>query len=134
MNNLKGHIVRIESIGSLSMVRIALQGEHAFKVMVIDTPKTRDYLQTDRKIDLLFKETEVVLSTANNPMVSIENQLPCTVKALEQGTILTRVLLESTAGKLAALLPTSAVLQMNIMKGHEVLALVKFNEIMLSAQ
>lgn len=134
MNSLNGHITGVWTEGDLSMVSVVLKGEHTFEVMVIDTPETRSYLTTGHEVSLLFKETEVVLSVTPDVVTSIQNCIPCTISAIEKGKMLSRVHLESSSGKLAALLPSQFLDRLKLNKATPVWALIKFNEIMLSSK
>lgn len=134
MNSLKGHISGMQSEGSLTMVNIILDGDMPLEVMVIDTPETTDYLQTGRAIDVLFKETELILSRESVPNISVHNRIPCRVSRLEEGKMLTRIYLSSEAGSMTALLPSTALSTMHITEGTALTALVKFNEIMLASR
>lgn len=124
----------MQSEGSLTMVNIILDGDMPLEVMVIDTPETTDYLQTGRAIDVLFKETELILSRESVPNISVHNRIPCTVSRLEEGKMLTRIYLSSEAGSMTALLPSTALSTMHITEGTALTALVKFNEIMLASR
>lgn len=124
----------MQSEGSLTMVNIILDGDMPLEVMVIDTPETTDYLQTGRAIDVLFKETELILSRESVPNISVHNRIPCRVSRLEEGKMLTRIYLSSEAGSMTALLPSTALSTMHITEGTALTALVKFNEIMLASR
>lgn len=133
MNKLYGHISGILSNGDLSLVTVALPGGTLLEVMVIDTPKTGNYLENGREVAVLFKETEVIITTETTPQISIQNRIPCKIKAIEKGQLLSRLHLEAGTASISALLPTSVTWQMALHPGTPVLALIKYNEIMLSA-
>ncbi|MBL7473236.1 TOBE domain-containing protein [Robertkochia sediminum] len=134
MNSLKGHITGMQSEGSLTMVHVDLEGNLPLEVMVIDTPETVNYLRNGREIEVLFKETELILSREAIPNISVHNRIPCRVYRLEEGKILTRIYLNSEAGPMTALLPTTALSTMQLTEGTALTALVKFNEIMLASR
>lgn len=134
MNSLPGHIRQIESEGSVTVLTVMLNGGTDIEVVVINTPETGDYLETGREVDVLFKETELMLTMASATDISVQNRIPCKVSHIETGKMLSRVFLNSEAGSMTALLPSSALKTMKITSGTSLTALVKFNEIMLSSR
>lgn len=132
MNRLKGHISHIEVSGSLSMVSVDIKAPTPFKSIVIETPNTAKYLQKGHAIDLLFKETEVILSTNTDLNISIENTILASVKHIELGTLLSKVTLDTKAGEITSVLSTASINQLGLKEHMQLMALVKMNEIMLS--
>ncbi|NAS11238.1 TOBE domain-containing protein [Poritiphilus flavus] len=132
MNKLEGHITEVETNGSLSLVSASVSGGRIFKAIVIENPETATYLKHGIKIGLLFKETEVILSTTENAGVSLQNKIPGTIQNIETGKLLSRIELETQAGTIVALISSSAVQELGLKEGVEVVAMVKLNEIMLS--
>ena len=133
MNKLPGHISTIETEGDLSIVTIALQQNIQLKVIVIETPDSADYMKVGQPVSTLFKETEVILSLQPDPGISIENRIPCTISHIEGGRLLSRVELSFGNVQLVSLLSAAAVKKLQLKAGQDILALIKFNEIMLAA-
>ncbi|WP_373057635.1 molybdopterin-binding protein [Zunongwangia sp. H14] len=131
MNKLKGEISAIESSGSLSMLDILVKGIH-LKVIVVETPETASYLKTGKKMNLLFKETEVVLSKNPALSISIENSIKGTVTAITKEKLLSKVELASPQGNISAVVSTEKLVEMQLKENAEVLVMLKSNEIMLS--
>jgi len=132
MNSLKGHIDEITVNGSMSLVAIDVGAELILKSIVIDTPETVPYLRKGTQINLLFKETEVIIASLENHHVSIQNRIPATVSHVENGVLLTKLDLKSGAGRIVSIISTEAFREMQLKEGDKVLALIKLNEIMLS--
>ena len=133
MNKFQGYIKSLESRGSLSRVRVTISSDITLNVLVIDTPDSAPYLTPGHEVSVLFKETGVIVSCDAEPGLSIENRIPCTVEHLEKGELLTGITLRSDAGNMEAVIPTSMTDQLELIPGKEVIALVKLNDIMLSA-
>lgn len=131
MNTLTGKIEQIEVNGSLSLVSIKV-GPCAFKSIVLETPETVDFLIPDGRINVLFKETEVVISTDKNPQISLRNKMKATIKEIEQGKLLAKISLDTNAGDVVSIITTNAVKQLKLGVGSSVLAMVKTNEVLLS--
>lgn len=132
MNKLPGKIKHIKNSEYLSEVTIALENNAMFNVFLVETPQTASYLKPEQKINLLFKETEVIISKNLTPEISIQNQLKAEIIEIKPGKILSEILLKSAVGEIKSLLGSTLLQQMNFAESQEVLILVKANEIMLS--
>lgn len=132
MNQLQGHIESVDTSGSLSLARIRV-GRYLLSAIVIDTPATCAYLHEGAAANVIFKETEVVLGAADVTGISLQNKLPGLVETVEKGTLLSRVVLKTEIGELASVVTTAAVKQLGLVQGSSATALIKTNEIMLSA-
>ncbi|MCW5515987.1 TOBE domain-containing protein [Muriicola sp. Z0-33] len=132
MNSLKGHIAEITVNGSMSLVTLTLGEAITLKSIVIDTPQTAPYLQEGVELNLLFKETEVVIANDDIPGISMQNQIPATISNIEMGVLLSRLVLQSAAGIIVAVAAAEAIRKMQLKEGDKVIALIKLNEIILS--
>lgn len=133
MNNVEGHISALEVSGSFSLVSVDFPGNITLKAIVIETPETADYLVVGGRIQMLFKETEVVIGLAGMEAgISLENQIAGQVESVEEGTLLCRVQIGTAIGLLQAVISSQAATRLGLEKGLPVIAMVKLNEIMLS--
>ncbi len=132
MNKLEAHITEIETNGSLSLVSVAVAGGKNFKAIVIESPETATYLNKGKKIALLFKETEVILATGMNQQISLQNRIPGKISSIDSGQLLSRVEVLTQAGTIVSVISRSALEELGLKEGDEVVAMVKLNEIMLS--
>ncbi|WP_299434732.1 TOBE domain-containing protein [uncultured Maribacter sp.] len=132
MNNLKGHISAVQVSGTMSIVSVTIAKDLIWKVIVIETPETAPYLVIDKKITLLFKETEVIIGTGDLLNLSIQNRITGTIKQLKKGTLLSNILVYTTLGDVAAIVATDAIEKLQLKEGLNITAMVKLNEIMLS--
>lgn len=131
MNSLSGIINQLEVNGSLSLVGIKV-GDCDFKSIVVETPETAEFLKIDGPIKVLFKETEVVISTDDNPQISLRNKMKATIQSIEEGKLLSKIRMDTNAGHITSIITTNAVVQLNLVEGSNVLAMVKTNEVLLS--
>jgi molybdopterin-binding protein len=130
MNVLKGIISHIESHESLSLVKIEV-GRYHFTTVVIETSETADYLKTGNEINVLFKETEVLICRKPCPDISLQNRMECFVDEIVQGKLLSQLTLQTDAGKIKSIITSNAVRQLDLKRKDEVIAMIKTNEIML---
>ena len=133
MNTLTGEILKIEEKGSLTLVK-AVANSIAITAIVIDTPKSAGYLKVGNKVDVIFKETEVIVATGAALKISLQNRFKGPVKSIDEGELLSKVIINSPAGDITSIITTNAVKQLELKPGKEVTALVKTNEIMLAPQ
>ncbi len=131
MNLLKGKISGVKVNGELSLVSIQV-GEFRFSSIVIDTPKTSSYLQLEHPVKIIFKETEVIMATGKVHPISLQNRIPGTIFSIESDNLLSKVVLNSTIGKITSIITTNAVNQLELEVGKEAIAMIKTNELMLS--
>lgn len=132
MNCLSGTIANITTQGSLSLVKVQV-GEVELFAIVIDTPKTSPYLQLGQPVNVIFKETEVIVGQGYSHAVSLQNRLRGQVRSLESNALLSQVVLDTTVGPITSIITTHAVHQLRLAPGIEVTAMIKTNEVMLSA-
>ena len=133
MNTFHGHITGVQTEGSLSLVDARVQ-DVSFTTIVIETPETAPYLRVGHEIQVMFKETEVSVSKPIKTSSSLQNKLPCRVVNVQKGKLLATIELQHTIGKVYSIITARAVEQLNLQPGDEVLAMIKTNEIMLSAE
>jgi molybdate transport system regulatory protein len=131
MNSLKGVIEQVEVNGSLSLVSIKV-GDCNFKSIVLETPETAGFLVAGGEANVLFKETEVIISTDSNPQISLRNKMKATIAAIDGGKLLAKIQLDTNAGKVISIITSNAVKQLNLTTGSKVLAMVKTNEVLLA--
>ncbi|MEM9329546.1 MAG: TOBE domain-containing protein [Bacteroidota bacterium] len=132
MNTLKGQIVNLQVDSALTLVRAEV-GQSIFSAIIIDTPETVDYLKVGQSVNVVFKETEVVIGLPGINGISLQNQLSGTVQSLQKGRLLSRLEIHTDVGYISSIVTSQAVEQLKISKGSKVVAMVKTNEVMLSA-
>ncbi|MBT8283482.1 MAG: TOBE domain-containing protein [Muriicola sp.] len=132
MNRLSGHINKLQVEGNITLVSLLLEGDLKIKTLVIDTPETAEYLKLNQEVNILFKETEVVIGLEHATGISLQNKIPCRVRAIQIGKLLSSVEFECQAGIIRALVGTEALSALEIESGQKVLAMIKLNEVMLS--
>lgn len=133
MNRFRGHIVKIETSGALSMVAVSLSAGVELTAVVIETPDSASYLREGSPIAVLFKETEVILSTGPVAQIGIQNRIPGQVRKVEAGGLLSKVSMETPLGALEAIMGSGELTSLGLDTGDRVTALIKINEVMLSA-
>lgn len=132
MNSLPGTIVDIEVSGHLSLVTVEVHSKTRIKAIVVETPESADYLKKGKAINVLFKETEVVIGVGESFHISLQNQIPGTIKNIDKGTLLGKVVLETPMGEITSIISSNAIDQLKLKNNAPATALIKLNEIMLA--
>jgi molybdopterin-binding protein len=130
MNKYQGIVNSIKTEGSLSLVEI-LVDKHIFTSVIIDDIKSSSSLKKGKEIQILFKETEVILANAQITGISLRNKIDGKIEKIEKGSILSKVVLTSSIGELNSIITTGSVENLNLKIGDTVSAMIKTNEIFL---
>jgi molybdate transport system regulatory protein len=131
MNILNGIIEEITVNGELSLAGVRV-GDTKFTVIIIDTPETVSYLRIGNPVHVIFKETEVIIGKGTGHQISLRNKLEGRIHKIESGQLLSRIIVETPAGKITSIITTNAVNHLQLTEGSEVTAMIKTNEIMIS--
>ena len=131
MNSLVGEISNIKSDEHFSIVEMMVD-ENIFKSIIIETPETVPFLKTGNKINILFKESEVSIAKELKGMLSLQNKIPCIIKEIEKGKLLSKIILDFNSKKIVSVITTGAVEQLELKENDDVLALIKTNEVILA--
>jgi molybdopterin-binding protein len=131
MNVLNAEIVSFDVKKGLSLVKLNVGGISLTSI-VIDTPESVSYLRNGGNVKVIFKETEVIVGKGIDHQISLQNKFPGTVAEVESGDLLSKVSIDTAVGIITSIITNNAVKQLGIVRGAEVTAMVKTNEIMLS--
>lgn len=132
MNILIGNISQIQSHEGISLVKVRSR-DVIFSSIVLDTPETAHYLQVENTVKIIFKETEVIISKDLKVNISIQNQLPCRIESIKKGIILSQINLIHEDQTIKSIITSNACEQLDLKENDNVMALIKTNEVSLSA-
>ena len=132
MNRLKGRIEDVKVNGNLSQVAILIGEKTSFHSIIIETPKTAAYLYKGNQVDVIFKETEVILAKGNPEGISLINRIPGEITDVKEGQMLCEVHLSTGAGPILAIISRDAFDLLQLSIGELLTAMVKLNEVMIA--
>lgn len=134
MNKLAGTIAAIATEGNLSLVKIrpAIKQDDLVSAIMIDLSAGANFLFEGNEVNILFKETEVIIAKNFTGQISVQNKFRCTVKAIEKGKLLAKLLLDYAGAKIISIITVNAVNTLELEAGDEVTGLVKTNEISIA--
>ena len=130
MNQLSGKIENIETKNSLSFVSIKV-GTATLFAIVMQTLHNSSHLKIGNPIQVIFKATEVIISTGLVDHISLQNRLAGKIYTIESGLLMSRLLLKTEIGMLISVIPTISVNRLELKVDSEITAMIKSNNLML---
>jgi len=131
MNSLNGKIEAINVSGDLSIITIKVN-ETLFSAIVIDTPETDPYLVIGNPIQVIFKETEVIIGIGSVEGISLRNKLFGEVISIASDNLLSKLVINTNVGEITSIITSNSVKRLKIEIGTKLTAMIKTNELMLS--
>jgi molybdate transport system regulatory protein len=132
MNVLPGEIMEIITEDEISLVKIKMD-DQVFSSIVLDTPATCPYLKTGNPVKLLFSESEVIIARTFPLAISVQNKIGCRITSIKSGKILCELTLDIDGRQIRSIITRNACEQLNLRENDTITALVKTNEVSLSA-
>lgn len=127
MNILQGKISDIKTCDEIAQVSVDVGGI-VFSSILIDADSMN--LKIHDNVDILFKETEVLVATKQSS-VSARNAFLGGVVEIKQGAILSEISFSFQTSIIKSIITTGSLKALNIKKGDEFLWFVKANEVTL---
>lgn len=127
MNRLKAVITRLEQRDSLCLMEFDASGIELS--MLLFDPKPS--FTPGRQVQVLFKETEVVLGKQLNGEISFSNRFKAVVTAIRKGGILADVSLRSCAGEFCSIITMRAAERLGLRENDEVTVMIKASQLSL---
>lgn len=132
MNRLPGTVTQVEVAGSIALVEVEVRG-HRFTAMTVGLHNDGKWRE-GMAVTLLFKEAETSLAKNLCGLISLRNRIPATITAIERGKILTRVALDFLGHPFESVITTRSSHGLSLAVGDQVEALVKSNDMSLTAE
>lgn len=130
MNQLSGMISQIQSSAAMSLVEVSVY-EDRFCAIVLEIPAQNSYLKVGEPIEIVFKETEVVLAKNLSGIISLRNRAQACVKSIERSSLLTKVIMDYHGVNISSIVTSRSVDELALKEGDIVQWLVKTNEVSL---
>ena len=124
---LEAKILHFRSSGQIIICELESFGATATAVL-LDSPADMKYLKEGNTVNMLFKETEVIIAVGELGQLSLNNRFTAKITALDKGDIFTSVALNFGTG-IESVITTKSAVRLGLEVGQEVTALVKANEI-----
>ena len=121
MSNFIATIEKINSVDNLNIVEFDFNGI-TLKMMSLDL---NDDVQIGKKVRLLVKPTNISLAKNLVGEISLSNQIVATIQSLENGQLLTSVILEINDTIFESIITVESSKRMNLQIGERVTILIK---------
>lgn len=131
MNELHGKILSIQESDSMAIVKLDCDGT-ILSSIVLEKQEYSSLIAIDKIVKMIFKETEVGLSTSHDLRISYRNQLPCQILEIKAGKLLAQVRLKFGKHVFSSVITTESIKRLELFVDQEVTALIKTNELMLA--
>ncbi|WP_224484044.1 TOBE domain-containing protein [Robertkochia aurantiaca] len=131
MNNLRATIIQVETHDKLSLVTARTEKGIQLQVMVIDTPQSQPYLHEGKPVNLLFKETDVIISGHDESSLGILNRISGRINRLKRGIFLSKLVVDTEAGRIHVIFHTAIIESLKLEEEKKIWLYVKFNDIMI---
>jgi molybdate transport system regulatory protein len=125
MNRLNAVVTRIEGEQNLHIISFDYEGVN-LKMMGLDLPKG---LHVNAHVTLGIKPSHVAIAKNLSGELSYSNQLPATIVSIENGKLLSSILLYVNGNEVQSFITLSSSLRMNLQKDDEVTLLLKASEL-----
>jgi molybdate transport system regulatory protein len=131
MNKIKGKITEIESDNYISIVGVDTEiGK--FYSLIVETPKTANYLKIGNKVNLLFKETEVEI-LRNCFFEKKLNTFEGKISKINTGKVLSKVFIKVKNLNITSVSATKGIELLEVKENENINFYIKPNEIVIEA-
>jgi molybdopterin-binding protein len=125
MNRLHAKVTKIQRLDNLTLVSFDFEGQE-MQMMALEI---NEKLKVGTEVILGVKSTNVALAKEYDGVISISNQLNCTVKKLNNGALLTSVILQIKNRKIESIITRKSASEMNLQEGNRLKVLVNESEL-----
>ena len=130
MNKLAGTIESLKRFDALTAWEIRV-GEHLLRTVSLHDESAQSKWKHGDSVQVMFKETEVILVKGDPLGISLRNRFLGQVRALEEMNPLALVSLDTEVGQIQSIVTKEAIRELDLSEGDSVWAMVKANEIIL---
>ena len=127
MNRLNAVVTTIEGEQNLHIITFDCAGV-SLKMMGLDLPNG---LHVNTHVILGVKPSHVAIARNLKGELSYSNQLPATIMAIENGKLLSNILLNIKENEIQSFITLSSSVRMNLQIGDEVTLLMKASELFI---
>jgi len=125
MNRLSAIVTQIEGEQNLHIISFECAGSK-LKMMGLDLPKG---LHVNAHVTLGIKPSHVAIAKNMSGELSYSNQLQATIKSIENGKLLSSILLRVNENEMQSFITRSSCERMNLQSGDAVTLLMKASEL-----
>lgn len=128
MSQFKACVSSIETCENLHIVHFSVAG-HTLFMMSLELPEN---IVINDAVLITVKPTNIAIGKECQGQLSYANQLPCTVKSIENGKLLSSIGLEFCGVELESLITVSSSLQMDLQLGEKVTVFIQASDLSIA--
>ncbi len=128
MSLIDAKISAIESEGIIHIVTFQTQ-EHVLKMVSLELPKD---LKIATEVKLQVKATSVSLAKDLKGELSYSNQIKCQIESIEQGKLLSSIMLTTEKFRLESIITTTSLERLSLERGESVIALINSSDLSIA--
>ncbi len=128
MSLIDAKISAIESEGIIHIVTFQTQ-EHVLKMVSLELPKD---LKIATEVKLQVKATSVSLAKELKGELSYSNQIKCQIEKIEQGKLLSSIMLTTEKFRLESIITTTSLERLSLERGESVIALINSSDLSIA--
>ncbi len=128
MSLIDAKISAIESEGIIHIVTFQTQ-EHVLKMVSLELPKD---LKIATEVKLQVKATSVSLAKELKGELSYSNQIKCQIEKIEQGKLLSSIMLTTEKFRLESIITTTSLERLSLERGESVVALINSSDLSIA--
>ncbi|BEV71234.1 TOBE domain-containing protein [Paludibacterium sp. THUN1379] len=132
MNRLNATVTAMHQSDGILLLEAMTGSQHCAALVLGDSTAAR--WQPGQPVTLAFREIDVALARDLSGQLSIRNRLPCDVRAVSHGQLMSSILLDFAGQSLQAVVTRSAAERLALAPGMAVLALIKANDMQLALE
>ncbi len=128
MSLIDAKISAIESEGIIHIVTFQTQ-EYVLKMVSLELPKD---LKIATEVKLQVKATSVSLAKDLKGELSYSNQIKCQIESIEQGKLLSSIMLTTEKFRLESIITTTSLERLSLERGESVIALINSSDLSIA--
>ncbi len=128
MSHINARVSAIESEGIIHIVSFQA-GTNLLKMMSLELPR---HIKIDTEVKLQVKATSVALAKNLSGTFSYSNQISSQVKSIEQGKLLSSLILTKEELRLESIITTASLKRLSLSIGDNVTALIKSSDLSIA--
>lgn len=121
MSQLVATIKKINSVDSLNIVEFDFHGS-TLKMMSLDLDKN---IQINKRVKLSVKPSNIIIAKNLLGEISLSNQLVATIQSIENGELLSSIILKINETILESIITVDSSKRMNLQTGEVIKILIK---------
>ena len=128
MSFINARVSTIESEGIIHIVTFQA-GTNILKMMSLELPA---HIKIDTEVKLQVKATSVALAKNLSGALSYSNQISCQVESIEQGKLLSSLILTAQELRLESIITTASLKRLTLSTGDTITALIKSSDLSIA--